>query len=93
MAICDRILSALGTRVIAAADSSSAVEHLRTVPTEVVQSLSSYIMPAVCSLPGVSTMSAHDRLRSRTASILTDEHFWVPVVILLGGLILLRFIR
>ena len=38
-------------------------------------------------------MSAHDRLRSRTASILTDEHFWVPVVILLGGLILLRFIR
>jgi len=28
--------------------------------------------------------------RSRWAEILTDIHFWVPVGILLGGLLLLR---
>ena len=27
------------------------------------------------------------------ASILTDIHFWVPVAVLVGGLLLLRFIR
>jgi hypothetical protein len=27
------------------------------------------------------------------ASILSDIHFWVPVVVLMGGLLLLRFIR
>ena len=27
------------------------------------------------------------------ASILTDIHFWVPVAVLMGGLLLLRFIR
>ncbi len=26
-------------------------------------------------------------------SILSDIHFWVPVAVLLGGLLLLRFIR
>ena len=25
--------------------------------------------------------------------VLTDVHFWVPVVVLAGGLLLLRFIR
>jgi hypothetical protein len=30
---------------------------------------------------------------SRLASILTDVHFWVPVAVLMGGLLLLRFIR
>jgi hypothetical protein len=30
---------------------------------------------------------------SRLASILTDIHFWVPVAVLMGGLLLLRFIR
>ncbi len=30
---------------------------------------------------------------TRLASILTDIHFWVPVAVLLGGLLLLRFIR
>jgi hypothetical protein len=27
------------------------------------------------------------------ASILSDIHFWVPVAVLMGGLLLLRFIR
>jgi hypothetical protein len=31
--------------------------------------------------------------RSKWASILTDIHFWVPVAVLMGGLLLLRFIR
>jgi hypothetical protein len=30
---------------------------------------------------------------SRLASILTDGHFWVPVAVLMGGLLLLRFIQ
>jgi hypothetical protein len=30
---------------------------------------------------------------SRLASILTDIHFWVPVAVLMGGLLLLHFIR
>lgn len=29
---------------------------------------------------------------SRVASILTDIHFWVPVAVLMGGLLLLHFI-
>jgi hypothetical protein len=38
--------------------------------------------------------SSTDKLaRSRTASILTDIHFWVPAAVLLGGLLLLRFIH
>ncbi len=31
--------------------------------------------------------------RSRTASILTDVHFWVPAAVLLGGLLLLKFLH
>jgi len=34
-----------------------------------------------------------DGTRSWMASVLTDIHFWVPVVVLIGGLILVRFIR
>ena len=30
---------------------------------------------------------------SRAVSILSDIHFWVPVVVLIGGLLLLRFVR
>jgi len=30
---------------------------------------------------------------SRLASILTDIHFWVPIAVLMGGLLLLHFIR
>ncbi len=29
---------------------------------------------------------------SRLASVLTDIHFWVPVAVLLAGLLLLKFI-
>jgi len=31
--------------------------------------------------------------RGRAASIFTDIHFWVPAAVLLGGLLLLRFIH
>lgn len=30
---------------------------------------------------------------SRAKGILTDVHFWVPVAVLLGGLLLLEFIH
>ena len=32
-------------------------------------------------------------MRTRAASIFTDIHFWVPAAVLLGGLLLLRFIH
>jgi hypothetical protein len=32
-------------------------------------------------------------VRGSWANILTDIHFWVPVAVLMGGLLLLRFIR
>jgi hypothetical protein len=31
--------------------------------------------------------------QSTFASILTDIHFWVPVAVLIGGLVLLTFLR
>jgi hypothetical protein len=31
--------------------------------------------------------------QSTVASILTDIHFWVPTAVLIGGLILLTFLR
>jgi hypothetical protein len=31
--------------------------------------------------------------RSWLKSVLTDVHFWVPVLVLAGGLLLLRFVR
>jgi hypothetical protein len=31
--------------------------------------------------------------QSTVASILTDIHFWVPVAVLIGGLVLLTFLR
>ena len=31
--------------------------------------------------------------RGRWACILSDIHFWVPLAVLMGGLLLLRFIR
>jgi hypothetical protein len=34
-----------------------------------------------------------DVTRGWMASVLTDIHFWVPVGVLIGGLILLRYIR
>lgn len=37
------------------------------------------------SMPGSS--------RKRAASIFTDMHFWVPALVLLGGLLLLRFLH
>jgi hypothetical protein len=37
--------------------------------------------------------SANQPTTSRLASILTDIHFWVPVAVLMGGLLLLHFIH
>jgi hypothetical protein len=37
-------------------------------------------------------MSHTEPNRSRLASILSDVHFWVPAVVLLGGLLLLKFL-
>jgi hypothetical protein len=34
-----------------------------------------------------------DESKSWIASVLTDIHFWVPVVVLAGGLLLLRFVH
>jgi hypothetical protein len=31
--------------------------------------------------------------RSRTVTIFTDVHFWVPAAVLLGGLLLLKFLH
>jgi hypothetical protein len=31
--------------------------------------------------------------RSWLKSVLTDVHFWVPVLVLVGGLLLLSFVR
>lgn len=38
-------------------------------------------------------MSSNPTPRRRMASILTDMHFWVPAVVLLGGLLLLKFLH
>jgi hypothetical protein len=34
-----------------------------------------------------------DVTRSWLTSVLTDAHFWVPAAVLLGGLLLLKFIH
>jgi hypothetical protein len=34
-----------------------------------------------------------EQTRNWMTIVLTDIHFWVPVVVLIGGLLLLRFIR
>jgi hypothetical protein len=38
-------------------------------------------------------LNTTDPQSHRTAAILTDIHFWVPVVVLLAGLLLLRSIQ
>ncbi len=39
------------------------------------------------------TSGTNQPITNRLASILSDIHFWVPVAVLMGGLLLLRFIR
>jgi hypothetical protein len=34
-----------------------------------------------------------EQSRNRISSVLTDIHFWVPVAVLLGGLLLLKAIH
>jgi len=57
--------------------------------------LRSAIMPAIHPLLwGCKTrMSRSEIRRSRAVSILGDVHFWVPTIVLLGGLLLLRFLH
>jgi hypothetical protein len=31
--------------------------------------------------------------RNWLSSVLTDVHFWVPLLVLIGGLLLLRYVR
>jgi hypothetical protein len=38
-------------------------------------------------------MSTGEPARGRVGSIFTDIHFWVPAVVLIGGLLLLRVIH
>jgi len=38
-------------------------------------------------------MKSDQLVRSRAATIVTDIHFWVPTVVLLAGLLLLRFLH
>jgi hypothetical protein len=38
-------------------------------------------------------MSTSEPSRGRTANIFTDMHFWVPALVLLGGLLLLSIIH
>jgi hypothetical protein len=38
-------------------------------------------------------MGNADRPRRWITNVLTDIHFWVPVVVLMGGLLLLRLIH
>ncbi len=41
----------------------------------------------------MNATEADPNTRGRWASILSDIHFWVPLAVLMGGLLLLRFIR
>ncbi len=41
----------------------------------------------------MESMNSTEAKRGRFASIFTDIHFWVPAAILLGGLLLLKFIH
>lgn len=41
----------------------------------------------------MSSGSVNQPATSRFAVVLGDIHFWVPVAVLIGGLILLRFIH
>jgi hypothetical protein len=38
-------------------------------------------------------LRTEEPVQSRAARVLTDIHFWVPVGVLLAGLLLLRFIH
>jgi hypothetical protein len=56
----------------------------------------SAIMPPLRALARANQrefMSATGPSRSRAVNVLTDIHFWVPALVLLGGLLLLRFLH
>lgn len=41
----------------------------------------------------MQTTDNRDRRRHWLSNVLTDSHFWVPVAVLIGGLLLLEFIH
>jgi hypothetical protein len=41
----------------------------------------------------INSMVSNPTPRSRAVSILTDMHFWVPAIVLLSGLLLLKFLH
>jgi hypothetical protein len=41
----------------------------------------------------INSMTSNPTPRGRVVSILTDMHFWVPAIVLLGGLLLLKFLH
>jgi hypothetical protein len=41
----------------------------------------------------MKSLNASEPRRGRAASIITDIHFWVPAVVLIGGLLLLSIIH
>jgi hypothetical protein len=52
------------------------------------------IIPPVKSSHGAnSSMGTAEPAGNRIRSIFTDVHFWVPAAVLLGGLLLLRFLH
>jgi len=36
---------------------------------------------------------SYDSMRTRWAAILTDPQFWTPLVVLVGGLLILRWLQ
>jgi hypothetical protein len=46
-----------------------------------------------CDETAVQTIDKHREPRNWLTSVLTDVHFWVPVGVLIGGLLLLQSIH
>ena len=51
------------------------------------------IIPAVKSSQGANSSMGATEPAGRIRNIFTDVHFWVPTAVLLGGLLLLRFLH
>jgi len=50
------------------------------------------ISPTMTVVPS-SGIPTNQEARCWLSSVLTDVHFWVPVLVLIGGLLLLRYVR
>jgi hypothetical protein len=64
------------------------------LPRHVCKPLASAIMLSLLALiTQTEGRIATPPIRNRAAMILTDIHFWVPALVLLGGLLLLKFLH